>query len=1087
MGKRLMLFISCLVLSAGMAFAQKTVSGTVLDEATGETVIGATVTVKGYPGIGAATDINGKFTIKNVPNEAKFVHVSYLGMKTKEVAIKNLMQIFLEPDTKLVDEVMVIAFGQQTKSSFTGSAAIVGADQIQKMQVTNAIDALKGKAAGVQINTSTGQPGSTPTIRIRGYNSINAGKDPLIVVDGSPFSGSLNDINPMDVESITTLKDAASTALYGARGGNGVILVTTKQGKRGQDAKITVDAKVGANMKATQNYDVIGSPARYYELWYKGLYNYAQNILGANDQQAWQWANQNLINNDSYGLGYQVYTVPQGQYMIGQNGKLNPNATLGYLNGDYYMTPDNWMDETYSNSMRQEYSISATGGSDKVNYYASANYLKNEGITVGSDYERFTSRFKADMQVKPWMKLGANMSYGHYVRNYLGNDGESGSSGNAFAMVYIAPIYPMYIRDSKGNIIYDEESRLNRYDYGDGNPHGLVRPYLSQANPLSANQLDTQETEGNTFSATGSADITLPFGFKFTSLNNVYLHEYRYTSTTNPFFGQYASQKGHVSKEHYRSWSYNYQQRLDWHQNFGNHEVDAMLGHEFYRDYGYDLYYSMSNQFSVFNKELAGAVVPGSGSSSLSTYNTESWMARAMYNYDKRYFAQGSVMRQASSRFHKDNWWGTFYSFSAGWLMNNEHWFNVDWVDELKFKASYGENGNDQIGSYRYVNYYDIVNSNDAVSLIPSSYGNPEISWEKNAKFNVGFDFSLFNGRFGGSIEYYENSTYDMLSWVPFPASFGWSGTYANIGDMKNSGIEVDLHGDVIRSKNFTWSLYANMTTNTNEITMLAPERRTMKVDGHYGYSSGSYFYGEGLSMYSRFGKKYAGVYSENTWQMTEDEAYDPSKAGLSMFFKNTYEVDANGAQLKGEDGFPIENGQVATTAYNDASDYVLGDVLPEVYGGFGTSFDIFGFDLSVDFTYQLGGYVYDGTYASLMSLDQGFGIHEDMLNAWSPENTGSNIPRMTFNDSYMASNSDRFLTDASFLSLQNVTLGYTLPKSFTTKFGVEKLRLYVVGDNLWVWSKRKGLDPRQSATGSASSALYSSIRTISGGVSITF
>jgi hypothetical protein len=253
---------------------------------------------------------------------------------------------------------------------------------------------------------------------------------------------------------------------------------------------------------------------------------------------------------------------------------------------------------------------------------------------------------------------------------------------------------------------------------------------------------------------------------------------------------------------------------------------------------------------------------------------------------------------------------------------------------------------------------------------------------------------------------------------------------------------------------------------------MLAPERKTMKVDGVFGYSSGSYFYGEGVSRFSWFGKKYAGV--------------DP-ETGLASFYKNTYVVDENGTQVLGEDGYPIVNGTETTTNFNDASDYIIGDVLPDVYGGFGTSVSWKGFDFSADFTYQIGGKVYDGTYAGLMSLDKGYGIHEDMLNAWSPENTGSDIPRMVYNDSYMAASSDRFLTDASYLSLQNVTLGYTLPKSITMKFGVDKLRLYVVGDNLWVWAKRKGLDPRQSITGSASSALYSSIRTISGGISVTF
>ncbi|MBR1466025.1 MAG: SusC/RagA family TonB-linked outer membrane protein [Bacteroidaceae bacterium] len=1089
MGKKLCLILTLCFLSVGMAFAQKTVNGTVYEEETGEPIMGATIRVDGTS-MGATSDVNGNFVIQNVPNSASAVTITYLGMEDLNVAIRPGMKVYMKTDHKQLDEVMVIAYGTAKKSAFTGSAAVVGSEEIDKTQVTNAIDALKGKASGIQINTASGQPGSTPTIRIRGVNSINAGLSPLIVLDGSPFDGDLNQINPIDVESMTVLKDAASSALYGARGGNGVILITTKKGKRGEAAKITVDAKWGSNSKAMPEYKVIKSPAKYYEVWYSGLNRYAQNGLGYTPEEAWKWANDVLIDDNVFGLGYNVYNVPAGQYMIGADGKLNPNATLGNVvtrgGQQYYLTPDDWEDEIYSNALRQEYTVSATGSTDKSNYYASFNYLDNEGIAAASDYKRLTSRLKADYQIKPWLNVEMNAAYSHYNQNALGDDGSSGSSGNAFAFSNIAPIYPMYIRDANGNKIYDPTSRMIRYDYGDGTVTSF-RPYLSQANPISANKLNINNTEGNTFNGTGTIKLSLPLGFTVYSINNVYLDEYRGTETTNPFFGQYSDLRGQAYKSHRRTWSVNYQQRVNWNHSFGLNNFDVMIGHEYYNTYGYGLSAYKNNQFSVYNTELNGAVIMGSANSSKSRYNTESWLGRIMYDYDTRYFGSFSLLRQGSSRFDPSDRWGTFWSIGAGWLINKEKWFNAKWVDELKLKMSYGENGNDYIGSYQYIKTYTIVNSNDNVAIVPADHGNPKISWEKNGKFNVGIDFSFWNGRLSGTVEYYNNTTKDMLSWVPFPVTYGWSGQYDNVGNMKNNGIEFDLKGDIIRSRDFTWSAYLNFTTNHNEITKLAEQRKSWYDEiQRYGYSSGSYFYTEGKSRYSYWTKKYAGVDKET---------------GETLFLMNVYEKDENDNDIYyDKKGNKIEDpatfngekhrkiiGTTTTTTYNDGDYYICGDMLPDVYGGFGTALKWKGIDFSVDFQYQLGGKVYDGTYAGLMDASAGHALHKDILKAWTETNTNSNVPRFQVEDSYMAAGTDRWLTSASYLSLANITLGYSFPKSVLRAIGLEGLRIYGVADNVWLWSKRQGLDPRQSITGSVTNTYYKPIRTISGGITVTF
>jgi TonB-linked SusC/RagA family outer membrane protein len=1078
MKKKIVLMLACLLCMCSATMAQTRVTGTVINSSDNEPVIGASVVVKGTH-TGIQTDARGRFSL-NVPSGARTLVVSCVGMKTEDVTIRPNMKIFLEEDKHSVDEVMVVAYGTAKKSAFTGSAGVVKSDEIGKIQVSNPVDALTGKVTGIQLYNNTGQPGQTsPSILIRGISSINAGTSPLIILDGAPFDGDLNTLNTQDIESMTILKDAASAALYGARGANGVIIITTKSGRENRST-VTVDAKWGSNSRAIPDYKYVTSPAKYYETWYLGLDNYAKNKLGYTSAQAAAFANANLTANNDYGLGYNVYTVPNGEYMIGSNGKLNPNATLGrvvsYNGNQYLLTPDDWVDASYNNSLRQEYSVSASNNTDKSTFYASANYLDNEGITKSSNYKRFTGRMKVDNQIKDWLKIGGNFSYAHYNSDYLNkdDDGASGSSGNVFALTTVAPIYPLYIRDGQGNIIYNENAHINMYDYGDGSVNGQIRPYISQANPLSSNQLDVHNNEGNAFNGVGTAEIRFLKDFKFTSTNTVMVDETRTTDTTNPFFGQYAASNGVVYKYHTRTWAYNYQQLLSWTHSFGSHNVDLMLGHEYYRNRYYFLYGYKSNQFSVHNTELAGAVVLGSTSSYTTDYNTEGYFGRAQYNYDNKYFASMSYRRDASSHFDPDHRWGNFWSFGAAWIISKENFFknlNANWVDELKFKASYGEQGNDRIGNYLYTTTYNIANSNGAVSLVPSSLGNKSISWEKGGNFNTGFDFAMFKNRLSGSLEYFYRKTTDMLFYFPLPPSYGYTGYYDNIGDMRNSGVELELNGTIIKTQDLQWDAHLNFTAYKNKITRLPDERKTMTVDGVDGYSSGSYYYGEGKSLYTFYMHRYAGVDKET---------------GEALYYKDTYEKDAEGNVVKDAKGNPVVNGETTTTNPNEATYHLCGTALPKAYGGFGTAVSYKGFDLSVDFTYQLGGKVYDSSYASSMAISRGGAIHADLLNSWSETNKNSNIPRIQYNDSYTNAASDRFLTSAAYLTFQNFNVGYTLPRLLTNRIGIQKVRLYVTGDNLWVWSKRQGLDPRQSISGSNSASYYAPIRTISGGITVT-
>lgn len=1053
--------------------AQSEITGTVVSKDDGEAVIGATVQVIGTND-GAVTDLDGRFVL-TLPKGKTNLRISYIGMEPVDVVGKNGMQVVLTPVSKGLDEVIVVAYGTAKKSAFTGAAAVLDNKELSKTQVTNPIEAMKGKVAGVQMANSSGQPGSNSAIRVRGISSINAGNGPLIILDGAPYDGNLNLINPSDIESETILKDAASAALYGARGANGVILITTKNGRK-DHASITVDAKLGSNSRQMPDYKYISSPAGYYEMWYKALYNYATDKMGYDANRAMGFANENLTAKNAYGLMYNVYNVPEGEMLIGDNGKLNPNATLGRVienNGKSYMLmPDNWIDAAYRNSLRQEYSLTANGSTEKSSFFGSASYLKMEGITPGSDYTRFSSRLKSDYQMRSWLKLLGNFSYSHYSTNVLRDEGDGGSPGNIFAMTQLAPIYPLYVRDGDGNIIMNQNTGLPTYDYGDGMQLGIIRPYMKSANPLSENLVNNNGGVGHSATASGTAEVRFLKDFKFTSSNSALLGEYRGTTTYNPWFGEFASQKGHIFKSHDRTWTYNFQQLLNWHHLFELHDVEVMLGHEYFRSHFEYLTADKMRTYSNESVELAGAVQIGQSDSYATDYNTEGFFGRVQYNFDNKYFVSLSYRRDASSRFDPKHRWGNFWSFGGAWLIDKEKWFNIKAFDQLKLKFSYGEQGNDAIGNYRYTTLYNIENSNGSISLTPNRLGNDKITWEKGGNMNAGVEFSLWKERLSGNIEYFYRKTTDMLSWFTLPGSFGFKGYYSNVGDMRNSGLEIDLRADLVRTKDISWSVNANFTTYSNKIVRLADAVKRSSMGGYDGYNSGNFFYGEGLPIYTWRMFKYAGVDKET---------------GEALYYKDVYKVDAEGKRVKDAAGHDVVEKVVTTTNGGEASYYTCGTTLPDAYGGFGTSLNAYGFDLSIDFSYQLGGKVYDYGYSGSMGINRGGQMHADMEKAWSKTNPGSNIPRIQYNDMNTNRFSDRFLTSGSHLCLQNITLGYTFPKKMVTRFGLENVRLYAVGDNLWLWSKRQGFDPRQSISGGSSSVTYSPIRTISGGISVTF
>lgn len=1050
---------ACLLMGMSAALAQNTkVTGHVVDE-NGEPVIGASVIVKGTT-IGTVTDFDGNFTL-DVPTKHKHLEISYVGMKSKLFNVSSKINAVLETDSQNLDEVMVVAYGTAKKSAFTGSAATISNEKIAQRQTSNVTNALTGQVAGVQTTSNTGQPGKDATIRVRGIGSMAADNKPLYVVDGVPYDGEISAISTSDIESMTVLKDAASNALYGARGANGVILITTRKGKSGE-ARVNFDAKWGVNKRGVPSYETITDPGKFYELSYESIYNGDLKKYLANGDLAAANAYANQAMLSSKYLGYQVYTIPEGEQLIGMDGKLNPNAKLGYSDGTYYYTPDNWSDELFETNPRQEYNLNVSGASDKMNYYMSAGYLNDKGIVPESGFKRYTARLKADYQVKPWLKLSGNMSYTHYDSREKDLEGNT-SNGNAFyAANIMGAIYPMYIRDANGNIMKDNRG-FTRYDYG-SDTNFKRENVIPNGNPLASYILDKRNFAGDVFSGKWGADIDLWGGVKAKINIGVDNNNIQYRSLDNPYYGQYSETSGVggiIYLTTYRTFSVNQQYLLTWNKTFNDiHNLDILAGHE---NYNYRYSYLYGKREKLYNPdvyELDNAILNQNNSSYSRTYATEGWLFRAQYDYDGKYFGSASYRRDASSVFHPDHRWGNFWSFGAGWLMNKESFLeNQDWIDMLKFKISYGMQGNDALlyeGSternyYPYMDQYILSNSNGDFSTSLSYKGNENITWETSHSFNTGFDFTFWGGKLSGSAEYFSRKTTDMLYFKPVAASMGYSRYPENIGSMVNRGVELDLRSNLIETKNLTWDINLNLTHFKNKIKELAPELNGELIDGNR-------IYREGESMYQLYLPKFVGV--------------DP-ETGESMW------------ALKE----PNANGETTTKSFTEAASnrFATGDILPKVYGGFGTSVTAYGFDFSVSFAYQLGGRIWDYTYQDLMGgTSQGEALHVDMLNRWTPENKNTNVPRRNVQDSSGTNyKSDRWLTSSNYLSLQNITFGYTLPKTLTRKIQIDGIRLYMVADNVALLTARKGMDPRQSYLNAQN--VYSPIRTISGGISLNF
>ena len=1066
MEKRLMTLLAVLFLFVGGAMAQTKVNGTVVSQDDGQPVIGATVKVVGAE-VGAVTNANGQFSL-TCPAGKNMLRITYVGMEPLEVSARPNMRILLTSDQKALDEVIVVAYGTQKKSSFTGTAGTMKSDKIEKLQVSNLSKALEGAVAGVQIASSSGTPGSGASIIVRGIGSISSSQSPLIVVDGVPYEGSLNSINSQDIESMTVLKDAAANSMYGARGANGVIIITTKGAKSGK-AKVNFEGRWGFNTRAVPNYDIITDPGEYYEMFYEAYRNNLSGTMG--EAAAAQYAAAHMIDEQ---LKYNAYQgVADDQLINPLTGKLNPAATT-------LKWGDDWTKDPFRSSLRHEYNVNVSGGDDKTQAYVSAGYLGDKGYMPGSDFNRFSVRGKVDQKLGQYVKVGANLSYARTNQQQFTTNptGYSNYSNIFMFSQMIAPIYPIYLYKENaqtGNWERWLDANGNtQYDWGTE----YARPYGSEQNPLAAANQNINEIIRDNFSSRGYFEVNFLKDFKFTANVAYDVFNTMQTRFMTPVGGDAKNVGGRGYKNTSRYEALNVNQILDWSHEFGEHSVHLMAVHENKSDRNNYLYGHMTGFADYTNPEFTNAALYQDLTSYQYEYALEGYLFKGEYDYNDTYYLNASIRRDGSSRFHKDNRWGTFWAIGGAWRVDREaFWQNVKVINSLKIKASYGTQGNDNIDSDYMNAYSDMYGvgrlAGGAAAFSKYFRGNTDLTWEKQSMFNVGFEMGLLK-RININFDFFVKNNKDMLFASPLAQSEGApSWIYRNEVDMRNTGFEVEISADIIKTNDLRWTAALNFAHYKNKLTRLPVSKPEEKYPS--GFERGSYWWKLGSSIYNWSGYEYVGV--------------DPTN-GKPQYNKYTYEYDDNGIVKVDGDGNPIVKSVEIVNTSSEATVVNLNkSAIPDLTGGFSTSVEYRGFDLSIQTAFQLGGYVRDSYYASLMnSGDHGQNFHKDMFNRWTPANTNTNIPRLqaSSQDASIYSTSDFFLTKANYFNLKNVTLGYTLPANLTNRIGIDRLRVYISGDNIWLASKRKGLDPRQSFSG-ATDYVYSALSAYSAGVNISF
>lgn len=1027
------------------SFAQnKTITGTVTTAPDGMPLPGANVIVKGTT-TGVQTDFDGNYSITATAGQT--LVFSYLGYKSTEQAVGNrsVINVSLEEDAQALEEVIVTAYGTSTKEAFTGSASVIGAADLEVRNVTSPIAAIEGRATGVQFTSASGQPGSSPGIVIRGVGTLNSSSDPLFIVDGVQYEGSLNTINQEDIQSFTILKDAASTSLYGSRAANGVVMITTKSGKKG-GIKVNASMQYGLVSRGIPAYEEV-TPGQYYEVMWEALRN---SGAGGGDPA---YASANIYNS----LGYNPFNVPNDQ-IVGTDGRLNPNANVIFKSLDWY----DLMDRT---GVRQNYNVNVSGGGDDHTVFFSASYLDEEGFVVTSGFDRLTTRLNAEFDVSDRVKIGgsANVTISESVGP---SSAGTGSIVNPFGFAKnIGSIYPVYVNDLQGNLVLDAGGNPI-FDNGEGYPEYNTgsRPISQGRHALQELLLNDERDRDNTYGFRFFTEVEIFDGLRTRINYGRDINEGLEKEYENNIIGD-AQPTGRYSETRFRRQVENFNQILTYTKSFNDlHNVEITAGHE-----SFERTYSGSNSLAISQTaegiyEFDNFATPVSLGGSTTNKTLEGYFMRANYNFDNKYYISGSARRDGSSVFSKESRWGTFYSVGASWRIDQEGFMdNVSFIDQLKIRASYGEVGNDALGNP--VDYfisqprYSLTSNAGNPAIIYSDIGNSALQWETIESFDVALEFALFNNFLDGSVEYYKRNSSDLLYDLPIALSNGLNTVPTNIGDMYNSGFEVGLTTHLVNKNDFRWDVILQASTFKNEITSLPDP-----------FINGSKRWEEGRSRFDFYLLRTAGV--------------DP-ETGDQLFLM--FELDDDGNSVPVLDGNGV---QETTNDWQETERAYTGDsTIPDLLGSVANSLSYKGFSLDFLITYGVGGKILDNGYSAMMhSGNFGSSYHPDILNAWRQPGDITDVPRLeNGNADLVQTQSDRFLTDASFWALKNVNVGYSFGDNIVEQLGVDNLRLSVSGENLFLKSKRTGLNPQYNLAGTPSGNDYNPARIISVGLNVAF
>ena len=970
------LFVSFItVLCCMVSFAQeKTVSGTVTDAETGMPIPGANVMVQNTTK-GAVTDFDGNYSI-SVEEGVKLLF-TYIGYKEKEVVIgaANTVNVSMEISASELDEVVVVAYGTQKKEEVTASVSTIDSEELTDVTSTDVSTMLQGKVSGVQVIQGSGQPGSVPDVRIRGISSIDGRVSPLWVVDGVIMHGTPN-LNPNEIETLSVLKDASATSLYGSRGANGVVVVTTKQAKVGR-SELTVSTKTGFSNFNQGNFELMNSQQMYDNYQQFGdTFNQADN----------PWYNPSLLEKDY-----------------------------------------DWIDNGTQTGIVQDHNLIFTAGTEKTKTYISLGYYDETGSIKGYEFDKLSFRINHDYKVGERLTLKPKVGLNY---NTVENQQHS-----LYAMLTYMPWDSPY--DEEGNIINPQEN-------GTG--------WIGRDNSNYLYDLQWNYSENQEFNLYTNFDFEYKITdhLKFISTNSYTMFRYDSKSYQDPKSNAGLAVNGSLSQYTSRRITRFTNQMLKYSNLWGDHSFTALAAYE-YNDYVFDSFSAAGQGIVAGTEILDNAASPQTVGGGKNEYALQSMLLNTNYGYDNRYLVQLSIRRDGASNFGENNQYGIFYSASAGWNVHNEDFFNVEAINELKLRASYGAVGNRPSSLYPQYDLFSLSNTYNGVPVTtPSQLGNEDVAWEKSFQTNFGLDFRIFD-RIGLTFDYYIKDTSDLLYFVKIPDVTGYSGYWENIGGVKNTGFEAFIDADVIRNEDFLWALNFNIGINNNEVTELFEGEPII---------NGNKRLNEGQDINTWYMRKWAGVDSANgdpLWEVVDETT-----------------------------------GEVTTTNnWNDATQQEVGASTPDYYGGFGTVFNYKGLSLSANFAFSKGNLIYNSS-RELYDADGAYPTYNQQILAdgwsrWEQPGDVATHPKLINGGNNLSNKvSSRYLEDGSYLRMRNVRLGYTLPLDWVQNIGMSNFNIYISGDNLWTTSDFSGMDPEVGVNGNYSS-LYPVSQRLTLGLSISF